>query len=67
MDKNELRKFIHDLRNALNTANITATHLGLHVDPEGKPILGRLEIALTQAAQIINDFEAGTRELYATR
>ena len=56
MDKSEFRKFFHDMRNALNTANINVTHLQLHSTQE-TTIVGRLETALQEAAVILADME----------
>jgi len=56
MEKAELRKFFHDMRNSLNTLNINVVHLQLHSTQE-KAIVERLETALQEAATALAEFE----------
>jgi len=66
MDKTEFRKFFHDMRNSLNTANINVTHLQLHSTQE-HAIVERLEKALHEAATTLADMEKKIHASDATK
>ncbi len=60
MDSADIRKFIHDMRNSLNTANINIMHLRLKGSAD-EVVLDRLDVALAEATQLLAKLEMATQ------
>jgi hypothetical protein len=61
MEDTDLRQFIHDIRNALNSAHISAGHLRMQVPPVSPVILDRLDLSLEHAAEMVRKLESNLR------